>query len=265
MIRKNIHGIIPKRQRLVPKRPNINKVANPVKMMLKSIDVFRRRRLFNRFMKVKPFSDYFKSAKQKIDFEKFCKEMENFRYDILGMNMNRFYKLIPEFLLVPNQRAYYNVSHLFGCIGSYEAEEFENRIYKIFPYICRVIGEDDHEMETIEFYDKLMEFKRFGGERVTYKSKDWYVTEAIRQEVISRGWLVEETLRRIKHYYRMRTKKVYPETILVDLIHGEFDGLEKIEKLKNKSKVPSFEKEDWYNNWLKEGKELEEKRKKHSL
>jgi len=218
---------------LSQKNPGLDMDEKVVPIFLRAIDEFRKRRRFHRFVKVKPFIEYLSSVARKKDFYKFCEELEDFRCNVLGMNETRFYKLVAEFLLVPNGRAYYNPNHLFGCQGSYEAEEFRTRIFETMAFISFSVSLDDNEAEILEFIDELTALRgSVDASNVSYKSKDWFCVESIRSTILNKGWIIEEGLQKIKTYYRMRIKKVYPEMLLNDLTKGEFDHLngKKLEK-----------------------------------
>ena len=232
------------------KNPGLEVDPNTVPVFLRSIDDFRKRRRFHRFITVKPFIEYLSSVNKRKDFYKFCNELEEFRCNVLGMNKIRFYKLATEFFLVQNGRSYYNPNHLFGCNGSYEAEEFRTRIFETLVCISLVVGLDANEVETLNFLEELTALKNSidVSSGMLFRTKDWFCVESIRNIILSRGWTIEEGMHRMKVFYRMRIKKVYPEMLLHDLVKGELNHVKPKVEVAKKRKVTVnqiIENEHW--------------------
>jgi hypothetical protein len=244
-IAKNLH---------IPKKTGLSREPDAWKIYLKSVDEFRRRRKFHTFIRIKPFISYLSVSKRKKDFLDFCEELEKFRFQVLGMNIHRFYKLVVEFVLSPDNRRYYNPMHLFGCEGSYEADEFRHRTFEVLVLINSSVG-DANESSVLEFIEKVGGLNnRVDLKGIDYKSKDWYCVEAVLRIIKDKNWSVDEAIGKIKTFYRNRIRKIYAEALLRDFSSGEFDSIQfnEYEKKGRKSKprhISAIEKQPWFKSW----------------
>ncbi|OGM08110.1 hypothetical protein A2Z67_03725 [Candidatus Woesebacteria bacterium RBG_13_36_22] len=249
----------------ITKRPGLEKDPEAYRAYLKELDAYRKRMRWSRFHKVTPFADYLaSSASRKKDFMDFVNTLEDFRCNVVGMHENTFYKIVSEFLLIPNGTKYYNPHHLFGCEGSYVAEEFRNRIFETLSQISSVTSVDDDIEEMIRLISDINDL----GTRVDVKvallgTKDWYCIRSILVRSKLKGWTRNELLGKIKVFYRSRIRKVYPEELLIDIARGELDSISYNSKKEKSKKVPkhiqAIRNQPWYKGWKENSKkDLEE-------
>ena len=220
----------------------------------KAVDAFRRRKRRSPFIKITPYQDYInKESKpnRKKDFKEFIANLEALRCSV-GMTEDIFYHLVAEFILQPNEQFYYNPSHLFGCVGSFTADEFMKRVFETLPQISKVVGEDDRIDEITSFITSVnqLRLKVDVTNAIQYKTKDWYCVKAIQRIIKDRGWTEEEFLNKLRTFYRRRVRKVYPEMLLMDVVHGELDIM-KEDKPKHKKppQIRAIENEEWFETW----------------
>ena len=240
-----------------PKTLGLSKDPLAYQVYLKALDDFRRRIRKSKFIKIIPYVDYFSVPSRKKDFLDFVSELEEFRCSSVGLREDVFYRLCAEFILVPNGVKYYNPLHLFGCRASFEAEEFKGRLFETLTYIFDSIADgtsdDEKTYEFIEKVNALGNMVEFKGVSSVFKSKDWYCIKTIHRRAKSRGWPIDELVNKIKLFYRYRIRKVYPEMLLHDLVHGELDKIE-FNKVKKERKVPrhhqAIKNSDWHDEWL---------------
>jgi hypothetical protein len=235
----------------ISKSTGLEKNKDAFLLYLRAIDDFRQRMRFTKFIRIKPFIDFLKVPSRKKDFQKFVDDLEEFRSHVLGMKESLFYRIDSEFILSPNGRSYYNPIHIFGCDGSYEAEEFRNRIFETLTCISFTVGLENKEQETLNFIGLIDELNITVDVRnILPKSKNWFCIETVRRMALEKGWTIEDTLGKVKNYYRQRIRKVYPEMFLMDMVHGEFDKVKVNSKEKKIPKhIEAIEQEDWYGKW----------------
>lgn len=255
--------LIPKSKRMcIPKRLQLEPDPEVWKFFIRALDDFRGRRKYVRFIKVKPFLDYLSTSKKKKDFIDFSNELEHIRCENLGIGKTTFYRLASEFILIPNGTAYYKLSILFGCNGNWEADEFRHRLVETMFLISYAVGcldgDESEKVRVMELIQSINEMRLVidVSSGSMYRSKDWYCMVAIRNELMLRGWTVEEALRRMRVYYRRNIKKVYPERILKDLAEGGLDGLgdgkTKAKPVKKRGDIAAIESQKWYPQWFKD-------------
>ena len=226
---------------------------------LREIDAFRRRRRFGTFIKVRPFITYLISKGKKDDFYDFVSNLEKLRCS-LGMNVPIFYKMTAEFVLAPGGRHYYIPQHLFDSI-SWEAEEFRDRIFNTLANLPHVVEERNNEEEIMKFISKVEEVNRHILDmkcgRVT---KDWFCLAAVMKYVKEKGWTKIQLQEKLKIYYRRRMRKVYPETLLMDVVARRgLDEAIKPQLKKKKDVIDSIHREDWFSDWEQQLQERHEK------
>jgi hypothetical protein len=241
---------IGRRAKRPPKRKSLS--AEAIRNFNRAQDEFRRRRKFVRYMKITPFTDYINNPNRKKDFREFVESLEDFRCGTLGMGENKFYSLVAEFQLQPNGQYYYNPLHLFGCRGSFVADEYKHRIFSILTLISYAISEDDDIDGTVNFISKI------NGLNVNVDvtnagmlgTKNWYCIKAIQDSIKRKGWAEEEFLNKVKKFYRSRIRKVYAEMLLMDVVGGQLDSVkEKVETKKKPKHISAIEKEPWFQEW----------------
>jgi len=237
------------------KHPEVAKSVDPVRSFYRAADEFRRRRKFVRYMRIINFSDYLEKPNSKKDFKEFVNELENYRTKTSGIGENKFYNIVAEFLIQPNGQYYYNPKLLFGCKGSFVAEEFRSRIFNTLTLISKVIGEDDNIEGTTKFISKINDLNTpvDVSSAGLLGKKDWYCIKAIQDIIKRKGWTEEELLTKVKRFYQRRVRKVYAEMLLEDIANGQLDSVrETIEKAKKKApNIRAIEKEEWFNDWEK--------------
>ena len=243
----------------VPKRLQLRKNPSAYNIFLKTLDDFRELQKKTKWHKMPHYVDFFTPKRKKI-FIEFVNDLEEFRCHAIGMkNLEVFYKLCAEFILVPNGRAYYNPIHLFGGTANFEAEEFRNRVFETMTYIFSVVGDGFTDNEkTYEFVEKVNQLKNvveFRGVSPVFLPKAWYCIKTIHRRAESKGWTLDELVNKIKVFYRHRIRKVYPEMLLHDFVHGELDGIgfnkEKPKKRKLPRHIQAINDAPWTQEWLK--------------
>lgn len=249
----------------IPKRPGVEKNSKVHEIFLKALDDFRRRMRRTKFTKVTPFINYLSVPSRRKDFMNFVNSLEEFRCNTVGMNENVFYKLVAEFILVPNGIKYYNPMHLFGCAGSFEAEEFRERIFETLVHISSRVGRNGADDDTYAFISRVNSLHNLvdlNDASPVFRQKDWFCIKSVQKIVEEKGWTVEETVGKIRIFYRNRIRKVYPEMLLMDFAHGELDSItfdpEKEKKKRPRSKpkhIFAIEQSEWYPDWKKGLKE----------
>jgi len=220
---------------LISKNSGLVKDKKASDIFLKKIFEFKRRRRFHRWIQVNPLVLH---GKTKRSFDSIVDTLEDFRCS-LGLSVNVFYKILSEFILIPSGRKYYPFKMIFSSEENQVSEEFVTRVIDVLPWIVEWIGydfENDKEVKSItEFSNRLLE-KKIDVRGVDYKSKNWYCICAIKAMAEKKGWDESRMLEMIGKYYKRRFKKVTPEMVLADLVHGELDRMEMNEKEKEAEK-----------------------------
>jgi len=249
----------------IPKNTGLSPSKQAYDTFLRQISAFKRRRKYHRYIPVNPVV---LRGRTKSTFTRITEALEHFRCS-LGLGLHVFYRLVSEFITVPSGVKYYPLREIF-CEDSIAYEQFIFRLGDVLPWITDLIERDfsrNSESEKVmKFCDELAK-RKVSVSQVTFRSKDWYCSCAIREIGQKKGWNEEELLERIGRFYKRRIKKITPEMVLTDLIYHELDGIdirvaeprrrkrERIGRTKRPTHIDLIKKQDWYGDWLKEYKE----------
>jgi hypothetical protein len=209
----------------IPKDSGLVKDKKAPEIFLKKIFEFKRKRKYHRWI---PVNSLVLTGKTRRSFEVLVEALEEFRCG-LGISAVAFYRVVSEFILVPSDRKYYPLRMIFSSEGNQASEEFLTRISDIMPWITDLIFQDFNDdrlvREILEFSSQISS-RKINTRNVFHKSKDWFCVYAIKRMASKKGWSEKELLGRIAKFYKRRIKKVTPEMVLSDLVHGELDKLD---------------------------------------
>ena len=206
------------------------------RIFLKSISDFKRKKKRHKWISLTPVVFTGKS-KQKL--EVIVNQLEELRLS-LALTPSIFYRMVSEFILIPNGRKYYPLKIIFSGSDNFIAEEFITRIEDTLPWIGDLALQDFGNDSAVK---KVMEFSRELHKRkvncngVTFKSKDWFCVCSIKDTIPKiKNWSAGELLDRLEKFYKRRTKKVTVEMALADLTNTELDDVDLTQPIKVKKK-----------------------------
>ena len=178
--------------------------------------------------------------------------MEKFRCETLAMGLTKFYRLAAEFILIPSERQYYPLAHIFSLNNTnFTTEIFQKRIKETMIWIADVVYKPTNSNEVIDFIKEVdRKCKRLNFKNAELKSKNWYCIVAILAYAKKIGWSREQLIKKLNLSYSWRTKNVLPEAVLMDVVNGEMDDLDD-DKKKPARKYDFIKNEDYVKEWEK--------------
>lgn len=231
----------------VPKFTSLLKHPNALEYYERAISEFKHKRRFHEYIKseLTVFTGNARvAAKDIVD------RMEKFRCNVIGMQFNKFYRILAEFIVVPSGRKYYPLRAIFVKEQNITSTEFLDRIDVVMRWIADVVHKDFNTQEITKFIEELGK-RKIDVKDVEFKSKDWYCVMAIKEFGIRRKWSAQEFLERIGYFYKRRQKKITVEMVLTDLAEEQFEKFDFSLMNKGKKRLAheGIKRQDWYEKW----------------
>jgi hypothetical protein len=251
------------------KKTGYKKNKEAYRLLICSIEDFKR---VHRYMPFVSWTSIQKQLKNLNILKKMVEVLEDFRTQVLAVMDQPFYRLVAEFIRIPNNRQYIPIKVVFSEGES--SEQFINRIQLILSWCCDIITKYDVLLiDDIALFQK--EVNSLGTKfdaKATFRSKDWYCLASILKLGAKKGWSRKLLLDKLMYYgHPNRRKKATPEMVLSDMLEGKLDTAER--KVTKKEKiVETVNDEEYYKKWADREKRVgdfwlmeEEKLKKQNL
>lgn len=229
------------------KKTGYKKNEEAYRLLIRSIEDFKQA---HRYMPFVRWTSTQKQLKNLNILKQMVVVLEDFRTQVLAVMDQPFYRLVAEFVRIPNNRQYIPIKNIFSDGES--SEQFINRIQFILSWCCDIITKYDVLLiNDIALFQK--EINNLGTKfdaRADFRSKDWYCLASLLKLGIKKGWSRELFLEKLKKYYgnSNRRKKATPEMVLSDVIEEKLDTAER--KITKKEKIIQIvDGEAFYKKW----------------
>jgi hypothetical protein len=228
------------------KKTGYKKNDEAYRLLIRSIEDFKQA---HRYMPFVRWTSTQKQLKNLNILKKMVLVLEDFRTQVLGVMDHPFYRLVAEFIRIPNNRQYIPIKTIFSDGES--SEQFISRIQFILSWCCDIITKYDVLLiDDIALFQK--EVNNLGTKfdaRASFRSKDWYCLASILKLGGKKGWSRKLLLEKLKYYgHPNRRKKATPEMVLSDMLEGKLDTAERRVTKKEKI-VEAINGEEFYKKW----------------
>ena len=228
------------------KKTGYKKNEEAYRLLIRSIEDFKQA---HRYMPFVSWTSIQKQLKNLNILKKMVEVLEDFRTQVLAVMDQPFYRLVAEFIRIPNNRQYIPIKVVFSEGES--SEQFINRVQFILSWCCDIITKYDVLLiDDIALFQK--EVNSLGTKfdaKATFRSKDWYCLASILKLGAKKGWSRKLLLEKLMYYgHPNRRKKATPEMVLSDILEGKLDTAER--KVTKKEKiVEAVNSDEFYKKW----------------
>lgn len=228
------------------KKTGYKKNDEAYRLLIRSIEDFKQA---HRYMPFVRWTSTQKQLKNLNILKKMVLVLEDFRTQVLGIMDHPFYRLVAEFIRIPNNRQYIPIKTIFSDGES--SEQFISRIQFILSWCCDIITKYDVLLiDDIALFQK--EVNNLGTKldaRASFRSKDWYCLASILKLGAKKGWSRKLLLEKLMYYgHPNRRKKATPEMVLSDMLEGKLDTTERRTTKKEKI-IEAVNREEEYKKW----------------
>lgn len=231
------------------KKAGYKKNEEAYRLLIRSIEDFKQA---HRYMTFVSWTSIQKQLKNLNILKKMVEVLEEFRTQVLAITDQPFYRLVAEFIRIPNNRQYIPIKVIFSEGES--SEQFINRIQFILSWCCDIITKYDVLLiDDIALFQK--EVNSLGTKfdaKAPFRSKDWYCLASILKLGTKKGWSRKLLLEKLNYYgHPNRRKKATPEMVLSDILEGKLDTAERRVTKKQKI-VEEVDREKEYKKWAEQ-------------